>query len=232
MKYSNFDLTLYNSYRIRSVADLALFPSSKDELIRYIDEYPNSVVIGGGNNIILLQQFYKYPFLFLRENLSDYQFEGDEKIIVSAGLSMSALSEIAADKSWIGFETFYDIPGSIGGGICMNAGAGDQFISDNLVEVEAFNLETKKLEIFSKSECKFGYRDSIFKNNKKLIIVSAVFLFNRAENDVVIRQRMREIKEKRFQRRALCRTDDSKLRLKGIFYWWCSDFRKACGLYY
>lgn len=199
MKYKDFDLTQYNSYRIKSVARTAIIPDSLPELTEVLQEYPESIVIGGGNNIILTKPIYEIPFVICGHNLSGYETDGN-KFIAQCGISMQELSVIIADNGFIDFETFYDIPGFIGGGICMNAGAGEQFISDHIVCVEAFDLNTRNVRCFSKQECSFGYRDSVFKRNNNLIILRATFSFDKTDDPNIIRDRMNAIKSKRWQK--------------------------------
>lgn len=200
MKHTDFDLTNYNSYRIRSVARIALFPSSVEELVAYMEEYPDCIVLGGGNNIILSKPEYDTPFVFCSSNMSECRPEGGGRITVSCGLSMASLSAVAANEGFSGFEVFYDIPGCVGGGICMNAGAGVQLISDYIVSVEAFDMSLHKTRLFSKRECGFGYRNSLFKNNRRLVVTGATFVFEKTRPKEAVWERMHEAKRVRHEK--------------------------------
>ena len=198
MIYTDFDLTLYNSYRVRSIASLALFPSSREELLDYVERYPKFVVLGGGNNIILSRPYYDIPFLFLSKMSNCYCDEN--AIIVDSGLPMSQFSDISATHGFSGVEVFYDIPGCIGGGIFMNAGAGEQFISDFIESVEVLDIRSMQISQILKSDSSFCYRNSIFKSKNNLIILGATFSFTALDDEYSIRERMNNIKSTRWQK--------------------------------
>ena len=196
-KYNDFDLTSYNSYGIRSTARLAIFPESVSELIHAIGSYERKILIGGGNNIILSKQYYDLPIIFCGQNMKDYEVESN-RFTVSCGVSMQELSNMVADKGYSGFETFYDSPGCIGGGIYMNAGAGEQFISDHIVSVEAWDVRNREMKSYTKEECRFGYRNSVFKDCGGLVILRGTFSFDSVMDCNQIRKKMNEIKLKRW----------------------------------
>ncbi|MFZ4797014.1 MAG: UDP-N-acetylmuramate dehydrogenase [Bacteroidia bacterium] len=197
----NFQLVDYNSYKIRSLASLALFPESNEELKDCFVKYPDAIIWGGGNNIILSKSHYKNPIIFIRDNLKKINILGNQ-IEVQAGLQMFELSNILLKSELAGFESFCDIPGCIGGGIIMNAGTGDDQISNHLISVTAFDKETNKFLKFAKSECEFDYRNSIFKNNNALIVISAVFQFE-SGNYNSIKYKMDTIRETRHSKQPI-----------------------------
>lgn len=174
--YRNFDITPLNSYKVNSAVAVAVFPESKQEVIDALVEYPNAIIVGGGNNIILSKSRYETPFVFIGRGYDKYRID-EGRVVVCSGIMMPQLSEIAAGNSLCGFETFWDIPGTVGGGVTMNAGAGDQFISDYLIVVEAFDRHDGQLKQFAKDECEFAYRNSIFKHNRNLVVLEVTFEF-------------------------------------------------------
>ena len=66
------------------------------------------------------------------------------------------------------------IPGTLGGAIFGNAGAFGSSIGENISEVEVYDIKNKRTKIFKNKDCKFSYRESIFKKNQNLIIISAI----------------------------------------------------------
>ena len=190
----NFDLTEYNSYKIKSKVILAIFPQNKHEISEALITYRDSIIVGGGNNIILAKSFYEKPMIFIRDNFSNYKVDGNS-IFVDSGLPMRSLSKIAAENSLKGFECFYDIPGTVGGGLAMNAGTDNCLISDHLITVEVFNRKERKFIFKKKNQCDFGYRGSIFKNDN-LVIVGAEFNLKKG-NQIQIIDIMTEIRKKR-----------------------------------
>jgi UDP-N-acetylmuramate dehydrogenase len=197
----DFQLVDYNSFRIRSIASLALFPESDEDLQDCFFKYQNPIIWGGGNNIILSKPYYSNPIIFIRDNLKKINIFGNQ-IEVQAGFQMFELSEILLKHELTGFESFCDIPGCIGGGIIMNAGTRDDQISNHLVSVTAFDRQTKMFIRFSKNECEFDYRDSIFKKINSLIVVSAVFEFVKGDYKSM-KNKMDTIKETRHSKQPI-----------------------------
>jgi UDP-N-acetylmuramate dehydrogenase len=191
----NFPLEEYNSYKLKSVAAIAIFPESSEELMNEIVRHPNAIIWGGGNNIILSHKYYTTPIIFIRENLNKLYIRNNQ-VEAMAGLELEELSHLLLEKEFTGFEPFCDIPGCVGGGIIMNAGSGDDQISNHLLSVTAFNKNTKSLMQFTKEECEFDYRESVFKKDNSLIVISAIFSFERGDYDQ-IKSRMLYVKELR-----------------------------------
>lgn len=191
----NLNLESYNSYKIKGLCKIAYFPETIQELTELTNNLEDYIIIGGGYNIILSLESYTTPFIFLRENLHKTIIQQNE-VYVEAGQSMWNLSNQLLDNSLKGFEVFCDIPGCIGGGIVMNAGANETFISNFVTEVSAIDTITSKIVTYTKSECEFGYRDSIFKKRNSLIVVSAKFDFPFGDKSE-IKSNMEIIKQQR-----------------------------------
>ncbi len=170
----DFDLTNYNSYRIKATCAKAYLPESEQDIIELFTNYDHfkPVIIGGGYNIILSKDAYENDFLIFSDNLSGFRVEGD-RIIAQAGVSMLALSIAARDHSLSGLEIFYDIPSSLGGAIVMNAGAGGEEIKDMLVRVKYFDPATTQVHVIERKDISFEYRNSTFQKNPDLIIIEA-----------------------------------------------------------
>lgn len=98
----------------------------------------------------------------------------NDEIIATAGASMPLVAIEAKKNCLTGFEFACGIPGTIGGGIKMNAGAYGGEMSDVVTEITYLNENCDVCKI-TKEEAKFGYRDSIFKRNDKLVIIEAKF---------------------------------------------------------
>ncbi len=100
------------------------------------------------------------------------------------GEAWNDLVSFSVDKGYWGIENLALIPGSVGATPVQNIGAYGVEIKETLVSVEAYEIETGKKKIFSNEECKFGYRDSVFKNELKgKYFISAMILkLNKKEN--------------------------------------------------
>lgn len=196
---TDLDLTPYNSYRINSVASIAYFPESKQELLNLIQSQSNYIVIGGGCNIVLSKERYDDTiFIILRENYSGIETI-DNKIRCLAGTDLMSLSLYALEKGFTGLEIYYDIPGSVGGAVVMNAGAKGEDIAHLIEEVEVYDTELGKIINLNKEELGYDYRNSLFLNNSKLIVLSATFGLQSSDRQK-IREKMESNKLERWKK--------------------------------
>ena len=94
-------------------------------------------------------------------------------------------------NDFTGFEWVAGIPGTVGGAIRGNAGAFGKSMNDIVEKVEVFDLEKENTRIFKNRDCNFGYRDSVFKKNKNLIVLSTVLKFIKEDKEK-IRNKIKE----------------------------------------
>lgn len=135
------------------------------------------VIIAGGSNVVFPDRPYRgtvIVFCDSRKLNHTCHCQGDT-LTVSAGIPLAELIKCAIKNNLAGLEALSGIPGTVGGAVVGNAGAYGQSISDHLVAVEVFNPNVKH-SVFniSKKQCKFAYRDSIFKH-KEWIVLRAKF---------------------------------------------------------
>ena len=95
--------------------------------------------------------------------------------MAEAGSTLLQVSETALKNKLTGFEIFYDIPGSIGGAIVMNAGTKEGEIKDILIKVRYFDLADMQIKEIVEEDIGFGYRDSFFQRNPDKIVLKAWF---------------------------------------------------------
>jgi len=103
---------------------------------------------------------------------------------------------LAMENGLTSMEWASGIPGTVGGAVRGNAGAYGGDTSSNITEVEAYNVEKDEIIKMKNAECKFGYRESILKKNKNLIVLGAVFKLRKG-NESEIKNTMLEIVKKR-----------------------------------
>jgi len=141
----------------------------------YADEL---FVLGGGSNILITGNIDK---TVLHINLKGIQILNQSKdtviIKAMAGENWHDFVQFCIEQDFGGLENLSLIPGNVGTAPIQNIGAYGVELQDTFVECEAINRQTLEIRTFSKEECKFGYRDSIFKNKFKnqYIIVSVTF---------------------------------------------------------
>lgn len=179
----------HNSYsKLGHSVQLYIMPKSEAELIHLIgylsDNSHNYYVVGETTNIIFLDSV-KYGIFVSTSLLNGISFKRD-KVEVQAGRNTIDFIKLINMSGVTGYEGLEGIPGSLGGAIYMNAGAYRYEISDNIDYVNCIDKTGKKFK-FTKDECKFGNRNSIFKNNK-YIIVSAVFNLKKGKRSSIYRK--------------------------------------------
>jgi len=127
-------------------------------------------ILGGGSNILVSDKGYNGLVIKIKNQKSKIK---NNRILAEAGLALNRLVELSLKNNLTGMEWAVGIPGTIGGAIYGNAGAFKKSMKDLIKEVEVFDTKDEKIKIFKNKDCKFGYRDSIFKKKKNLIILSA-----------------------------------------------------------
>ncbi|MBS5737747.1 MAG: UDP-N-acetylmuramate dehydrogenase [Clostridiales bacterium] len=173
------DLKLRSSFRIGQKADLAIFPDSDEKLIKTVLFFKKRsvkyLILGRCSNVLFPDYNINYPLIFT-DRLISLQFDDDNPnyLICDSGVSLAKLVNFAAQYGFGGMEFAGGIPGSVGGAVCMNAGAYGKNISDVLLWTDYINQDGKILKISNK-EHSFGYRKSIFTNND-VIIRSCFFM--------------------------------------------------------
>jgi len=145
-------------------------------------------VLGGGSNLLVSDKGFNGILIKIRN--TKYEIPAcpagrqNTKIMAEAGVMLGELVNILAKTELSGLEWAAGIPGTVGGAIFGNAGAFGSSMKNIVKKVEAFDVKTQKIKIFrglASEDCKFGYRDSIFKNNKNLIILSVTLQMKRGD---------------------------------------------------
>lgn len=168
------NLKSYNSYQLDAIAETAYFPETVEEIIE-AKKMPDSILIGGGNNIIFTKEYYTEPLIIVRDNFSGIELEGN-KLRVKAGTDLKVLSEFGLEHELAGLEYFYDIPGTVGGAIVMNAGGKTYFFSHNVESVTYYDIEQDCIKTIPKEECEFSYRHSLFSRIKAVVLEAVLSL--------------------------------------------------------
>ena len=150
-------------------------------------------VLGGRSNTLITDKTYDGVVIKLLDNFNNISLLSEDIIIAGSSVSDKSLSEFAMDNSLGGFEFLSCIPGTVGGGIKMNAGCFGREFKDILISVQAINKSRQVVTIPAK-EIDFKYRDSGLPND--LIFLSASFKGFRKKSNL-IKKEMIELKEKK-----------------------------------
>lgn len=187
----------YTTYKIGGPAKYFFIAKTEEGLIKAVAvarKLKLSVfILGGGSNILISEKGLKG--LVIKIEIADIEIQGTEAII-GAGVNITKLAYLSADKGLSGLEWSASMPGTVGGAIYGSAQAFGARISDIIKSVKALNLKTLKIKDFSKEQCQFSLKNSIFKKNKNLIIVSAVLEFKQGDM-IAIKNQIKEFLEYR-----------------------------------
>ncbi len=171
----NYDLKKKNWFNIGGKTKIYYKAKNLKELIRFlkkINKKEKIFILGGGSNTLITDNDYDGVVIKLLNNFNNISLLSDEIIIAGSAVSDKSLSEFAIDNSLGGFEFLSCIPGTVGGGIKMNAGCFGREFKDILISIQAINKLGKVLTIPVK-DIDFKYRDSGLSD--ELIFLSASF---------------------------------------------------------
>lgn len=194
--YTDFDLTNYNSYRLKATCRTAYFPENEQDVIDFYLLNQPFVLLGSGHNVILAKDHYDTNFLIFNGNFDKVSITEDT-IEAESGISMLELSELAQKNGLSGLEIFYDIPSSLGGAVVMNAGASGEEIKDVLVKVRFLDLTDFKVKEIYKEDISFEYRNSFFQRNTDKVVLKT-WLKLHSKPKEVIKEKMEIIKAQRW----------------------------------
>lgn len=132
-------------------------------------------VIGGGSDFLASDD--EFNGVVIKYSGDSYRVDG-ELVTGDAGISWDKIVEISVNEGLAGLECLSGIPGTVGASPIQNIGAYGAEMSSCFYELKALKLETGDIVTFSKDDCKFGYRESIFKTEEywqKYLILSVTF---------------------------------------------------------
>ncbi len=170
------------------------------ELIRVFKSVKSDYfLLGNGSNILVSDKGLDIPVIRLAGDFDKVTAEGD-MIKAGAAALLSSVARTALDNSLTGLEFASGIPGSVGGAMVMNAGAYGGEMKDAVVSVKVMD-ENGDVSEYSNEEMAFGYRDSILKR-RKLIVIETVFKLNKGDKES-IKNTMDELNKKRREKQPL-----------------------------
>lgn len=186
IKY-NEKMSKYTTMKVGGPCDCIIFPDEISKIKDAIDFCKNKkiafYVIGNGSNLLVKDEGIQGVVIKLGHRFGKIEIDG-EYILAYAGATMPALSQLAKKNSLKGLEFACGIPGTVGGGVKMNAGAYGSQISDVLYEVTYMD-EKEEIKTIKNKDCSFGYRKSIFTINSNYVILSAKFKLKKGDIDEI-----------------------------------------------
>ena len=194
----DYDLRKKNWFNIGGKTKAFYRADSLQELIKFlkkIQDHEKIFVLGAGSNTLITDNQYDGVVIKLTKNFNKLSLLNEEIIIAGSAVTDKSLSEFAMDNSLGGFEFLSCIPGTIGGGIKMNAGCFKREFKDILISIQALNKSGQIITILSK-DINFSYRESGLPDD--LIFLSASFKGFKKDRDI-IKKEIQLLKEKKEQ---------------------------------
>ena len=199
VKYKGYiKLSDYSSVKIGGTVDVAVFPDTKDKLVLtlkylYANRY-SFCIIGKMTNLLADDSDFSGVAVFTTE-IKGYSIDNYYVSVECGALTSKLINELCS-HSLGGLESLFGIPGTLGGMIYSNAGAYGAEISDYVIDVTVYDITNDSIVTLPKSELRFSYRHSIFKENKYLILLSARLLLENKDTRS-IKEKMQTIIDKR-----------------------------------
>ncbi len=194
----NEPMSRHTSFRIGGSVEVMALPKNAYELGKLLkvsnqlDTIP--AILGAGTNILAPDEGIKGLVICLKDGLSQMERLDDTHICVDAGVSMTKAAVFASNIGLSGLEFAHGIPGSVGGGVYMNAGAYGGEIKDVCVAVDVMDLDGT-IHTYSNQEMDFSYRHSRLEDGGG-IVVRAVFALE-PKAPQLIKEKMQELAAKR-----------------------------------
>lgn len=177
----------HTTFRIGGKADIMLLPETEDEIIEIVKfcykTKQNFFVLGGGSNLLIPDTGIRDVVIKLSDNYSKFTID-NEIIMAEAGIKLWDLSEKILENNLTGFEFASGIPGTIGGGVYMNAGAYDSEMKNIVKAVRVIDNQGNIRE-YTNEEMKFGYRTSYAMEQKSIISKVTLKLAKGNHQDIV-----------------------------------------------
>lgn len=191
-------LAKHTSFRIGGAAEIMVFPRSSDELSSVLKAAKDCAVkpwiLGAGTNVLAPDEGVRGLVICLKETFMGLSLIQPNIVEAMAGMTLAQTAMFAARNNLSGMECLHGIPGTVGGGVYMNAGAYGGEIKDVAIRTEFMDL-SGETQWFEGDAQAFGYRKSAFQNLEGVIVRTQFALKEGVERE--IRAKIYELNEKR-----------------------------------
>ncbi len=199
---TNEPMKNHTSFKIGGNADYYVMPETKEQILSVrnfcLDNDVPFYIVGKGSNLLVSDEGLRGVVIKIGRNFSSYSVDGDS-ITAQSGILLSKLANIALENSLTGFEFASGIPGSLGGAVCMNAGAYDGEIKDVVASTEYID-KNGEIHTVKGVEHEFSYRHSKFSADD--IILESTLKFTHGNKDEILSY-MRELNNRRKEKQPL-----------------------------
>lgn len=196
-------MSRHTTFRVGGNADCYIEVGNVNELQKIIRIIKNAQepfeIIGNGSNLLVSDKGISGCVICFGKSFEGIEVCGN-RLKVQSGAMLSKVGKVALERELAGFEFAAGIPGSMGGGTYMNAGAYGGELKDIITAVTVVN-ENGQLQCYLKEELEFGYRYSNFMEKKEIVVETELQL--QAGKKEQIKQKMNELMQKRREKQPL-----------------------------
>ena len=181
----DYDLKKKNWFNIGGKTKAFYKADNLKELIKFLKKIQDKekiFILGAGSNTLISDNKFDGVVIKLTQNFNNISLHSEEIIVAGSAVTDKSLSEFAMENSLGGFEFLSCIPGTIGGGIKMNAGCFQREFKDILISIQAVNKSGQVITIPAK-DINFKYRDSGL--SEDLIFLSASFKGFKKDKNII-----------------------------------------------
>ena len=168
----------HTTFRIGGPAKRMAFPSSREQLVLLMsfakDYGANPLVIGNGSNLLVPDEGLDRLVIDTSANLNRVERGSGNTVLADAGATLARTADLACKSGLTGLEFAHGIPGTLGGGVVMNAGAYGGELKDVVTEVTA--LYPDGVKVLTPAELDFSYRHSVFSAGEGIVLGAKVKL--------------------------------------------------------
>lgn len=202
----NEPMNVHSSFRIGGPVRALAVPEDVMSLSRVCavlkENHLAPMILGNGTNILFPDEGLKDLFIISTEKLTKMFLLDGETIYAEAGVPLAKLAGFAHQNGLSGLEFASGIPGTLGGGVIMNAGAYGGEMKDAVESVVCYYVQDQRLYELDREQCRFEYRNSLFKKMGGCIVISAVLKLKKGDS-AEIAAKMRELNERRRDKQPL-----------------------------
>ena len=199
MKWAHDEpMSRHTSFRVGGPARRMAFPTACEQVVLLLakarDCGARPLVIGNGTNLLAPDEGLDRLVIDTSAGLNRLEADG-EHLTAEAGVPLARLADLACKQGLTGLEFAHGIPGTVGGAVCMNAGAYDGEIKQVVEQVTVLFPEDG-IRTLSCEEMDFGYRHSLFSDHPDAVVLRAVFRLHSGERDAIA-EKMRSLLARR-----------------------------------
>ena len=192
-------MSRHTTFRIGGPAKRMAFPSSREQLVllmSFAKNYgANPLVIGNGSNLLVPDEGLDRLVIDTSANLNRVERGSGNTILADAGATLARTADLACKSGLTGLEFAHGIPGSVGGAVCMNAGAYGGEMRQVVREATVLFPE-EGIQTLTNEELAFSYRHSLLTDRPDAVVLRAVFTLETGES-AAIREKMDELMARR-----------------------------------